>query len=222
MGEDAYISLFAPADCIEVQELAKDSKIQISYEPNRVFFLTYIGNFQFIVNDIVGSRNIRKGDLLTITQSAVGHSFVVSHVIRDGITGLAAAVEHRIANAGITRKISDRQVRCLNLVMTSDNEGMQRIIDSGKLDEWISDNIRWVRDTFGGDNVVGAAMHMDERTPHLHIAVVPIVTAERKKKAREATAKRRYRTKAANRPRLRHNGARKDEPLSGHLCRGNG
>ena len=120
----------------------------------------------------------------------------------DGITGLAAAVEHRIANAGITRKISDRQVRCLNLVMTSDNEGMQKIIDSGKLDEWIADNIKWARDTFGGDNVVGAALHMDERTPHLHIAVVPIVTAERKKKAREATVKKRYRTKAANRPRL--------------------
>ncbi len=120
----------------------------------------------------------------------------------DGISELAAAVEHRIANAGITRKISDRQVRSLNLVMTSDNEGMQRIIDSGKLDEWIADNIKWARDTFGGDNVVGAALHMDERTPHLHIAVVPIVTAERKKKAREATAKKRYRTKAANRPRL--------------------
>ena len=120
----------------------------------------------------------------------------------DGITGLAAAVEHRISNAGITRKISNRQVRCLNLVMTSDNEGMQKIIDSGKLDEWIADNIKWARDTFGGDNVVGAALHMDERTPHLHIAVVPIVTTDRKKKAREATAKKRYRTKAANRPRL--------------------
>ena len=33
----------------------------------------------------------------------------------DGITGLAAAVEHRIANAGITRKISDRQVRCSHI-----------------------------------------------------------------------------------------------------------
>lgn len=120
----------------------------------------------------------------------------------DGITGLAEAVEHRIANAGITRKISDRQVRCLNMVMTSDNEGMQKIIDEGKLDEWIADNIKWARNTFGCDNVIGAALHMDERTPHLHIAVVPIVTTERKKKAREATAKKRYRTKAANRPRL--------------------
>ena len=88
------------------------------------------------------------------------------------------------------------------MVMTSDNEGMQKIIDAGKLDQWIADNIKWVRDTFGSDNVVGAALHMDERTPHLHIAVVTIVTSERKRKAREAAVKKRYRTKPTNRPRL--------------------
>lgn len=85
LGEDADISLFTPVDCIEVQELAKGSQIQISYDPNRVFSLTYMGDFQFIVNDVVGSRNIRKGDLLTITQFAVGHRFVVMRVIRDGV-----------------------------------------------------------------------------------------------------------------------------------------
>ena len=85
LGEDADISLFTPVDCIEVQELAKGSQIQISYDPNRVFSLTYIGDFQFIVNDVKGSRNIRKGDLLTITQFAVGHRFVVMRVIRDGV-----------------------------------------------------------------------------------------------------------------------------------------
>lgn len=85
LGEDADISLFTPVDCIEVQELAKGSQIQISYDPNRVFSLTYIGDFQFIVNDVEGSLSIRKGDLLTITQLAVGHGFVVLRVIRDGL-----------------------------------------------------------------------------------------------------------------------------------------
>lgn len=85
LGEDADISLFTPVDCIEVQELAKGSQIKISYDPNRVFSLTYIGDFQFIVNDVEGSLNIRKGDLLTITQFAVGHRFVVMRVIRDGV-----------------------------------------------------------------------------------------------------------------------------------------
>lgn len=104
----------------------------------------------------------------------------------------------------MTRKIGKNQVLALNVLLTSDGEALRRLADEGRLDEWIADNIRWARDTFGGDNVVGAALHMDERTPHLHIhiAVVPIVTTERKKKAREATAKKRYRTKAANRPRL--------------------
>lgn len=84
LGEDADISIFTPVDCLEVQELERGSQVKISYEPNRVFFLTYIGDFRFVVNEVEGSRNIRKGDLLTITQLAVGHRFVVTHVNRDG------------------------------------------------------------------------------------------------------------------------------------------
>lgn len=84
LGEDADISLFTPIDCLEVQELEKGTQIRVAYDPNRVFFLTYLGDFRFIVNEVEGSKNIRKGDLLTITQLAVGHRFVVAHVVRDG------------------------------------------------------------------------------------------------------------------------------------------
>lgn len=85
LGEDADISVFTPIDCLEVQQLERGTQVRISYEPNRVFFLTYIGDFTFIVNEVEGSHNIHKGDLLTITQLAVGHRFVVAHVMRDGI-----------------------------------------------------------------------------------------------------------------------------------------
>ncbi len=84
LGEEADISLFTPVDCVEVQDLEKGTQLRISYDPNRVFFLTYIGDFNFIVNEAEGSHNIRRGDLLTITQLAVGHRFVVAHVVRDG------------------------------------------------------------------------------------------------------------------------------------------
>ncbi len=85
LGEDADISIFTPIDSLEVQDLERGTQVRISYEPNRVFFLTYIGDFNFIVNEVEGSHNIRKGDLLTITQLAVGHRFVVAHVIRDNV-----------------------------------------------------------------------------------------------------------------------------------------
>ncbi len=84
LGEDADISLFTPVDCLEVKDLEKGTQLRVSYAPNRVYFLTYIGDFNFIVNEVDGSRNIQKGDLLTITQLAVGHRFVVAHVVRDG------------------------------------------------------------------------------------------------------------------------------------------
>lgn len=84
LGEDADISLFTPVDCLEVQALEKGTQVRVAYDPNRVFFLTYIGDFKFIVNEVNGSRNIQKGDLLTITQLAAGHRFVAAHVVRDG------------------------------------------------------------------------------------------------------------------------------------------
>lgn len=85
LGDDADISLFTPIDCLEVQTLEKGTQIRVSYDPNRVFFLTYLGDCRFIVNEVEGSRNILKGDVLTITQLAVGHRFVVSCVMRDGV-----------------------------------------------------------------------------------------------------------------------------------------
>lgn len=84
LGEDADISLFTPIDSLNVQDLDRGTQVRVSYDPNRVFFLTYLGDYQFIVNDVEGSKNIKKGDVLTITQLAVGHRFVVAHVIRDG------------------------------------------------------------------------------------------------------------------------------------------
>ena len=84
LGEDADISLFNPIDCLDVRELEQGSQVRITYDPGRILLLTYLGDFRFIINDIDGSRNLRKGDLLTITQLAVGHRLVAAHVVRDG------------------------------------------------------------------------------------------------------------------------------------------
>lgn len=120
----------------------------------------------------------------------------------DGVVGLGEAIQHRLDNAGLTRKIGKNQVLALHVLMTSDGDALRRLADEGRLDEWAQASVGWAKQTFGEDNVVAAHLHMDEQTPHLHVTVVPIVTAERKKKASEAKAKKRYRTKSGNAPRL--------------------
>jgi hypothetical protein len=71
------------------------------------------------------------------------------------------------------------------------------------LSEWCNDNIDWLKQTFGDKNLVSAVLHMDEKTPHIHATVVPIVTGERRKAKREQSdAKKKYRKKNPNTARL--------------------
>jgi len=104
----------------------------------------------------------------------------------DGVDGLGEAIQHRLDNAGLTRKIGKNQVLALHVLMTSDGDALRRLADEGRLNDWAESSVRWAKETFGEENVVGAHLHMDEQTPHLHVTVVPIVTTERKKKASEA------------------------------------
>ena len=120
----------------------------------------------------------------------------------EGVGGLGEAIRYRLDHAGLTRKIGKNQVLALNVLLTSDGEALRRLADEGRLNEWAEASIGWAKQTFGEDNVVGAHLHMDEQTPHLHVTVVPIVTTERKRKASEARATKRYRTKPRNGPRL--------------------
>lgn len=99
----------------------------------------------------------------------------------DGVDNRTQAIQHRIENAGIKRKISHNQVRALQIMLSGTPEDMQRIQNTGKLDEWCKDNIEWLQDTFGQENLISAVLHMDEKTPHIHATVVPIVTGERRK-----------------------------------------
>lgn len=115
------------------------------------------------------------------------------------------AINYRLEHAGLTRKIGTNQVRVIRVMLTGSHDAMKRIEEEGRLPEWYADNLAWLRETFGAENVVSAVVHRDESTPHIHAAVVPIVTGERRKArtaASETPCKRHYRPKSAARPRL--------------------
>lgn len=121
----------------------------------------------------------------------------------DGVENRTQAIQRRIKNAGITRKIRDNQVRALQVMLSGTPEDMKRIQAEGRLDEWCRDNIQWLQDTFGKGNLVSAVLHMDEKTPHIHATVVPIVIGERRKaEAEKNNGKKKYRKKPKDTVRL--------------------
>ena len=88
------------------------------------------------------------------------------------------AIERRIKEAGITRKIRKDQVRSLAFLFTSDKKTMEGIVKAGRADEYASACIDFARLEFGDKNVVSAVSHYDETTFHLHVTVVPIVMGQ--------------------------------------------
>lgn len=116
------------------------------------------------------------------------------------------AIERRIKEAGITRKIRKDQVRSLAFLFTSDKKTMEGIVKAGRADEYASACIDFARLEFGDKNVVSAVSHYDETTFHLHVTVVPIVMGQaserpdtrKQHEARNGKAKRNYKKQEVN------------------------
>ena len=120
----------------------------------------------------------------------------------DGVKDRSAAIQRRLEEAGLTRKIGSNQVRAIRINVSGTHEDMERIEKEGRLDEWCADNMKYFADLFGKENIVAAHLHRDEETPHIHITLVPIVKGERKRRKREEQAKKRYRKKPTDTVRL--------------------
>lgn len=125
-----------------------------------------------------------------------------THLNRDlvqfpaNVTNRTEAIAHRIATAGIYRKVADNQVKALRFILSGSHEDMLQLESDGRLEEWCNSTMQWLYTTFGKANVVAATLHADEETPHIHATVVPIVTGERRKARQEAeNGKRKYKTK---------------------------
>ena len=78
------MSDFADFDEIISADLETGTQVQFTYEPERLFVLTYLGDNRYIVNEVYGSKNIQKGDKLRITNLVKGQELMISEIEREG------------------------------------------------------------------------------------------------------------------------------------------
>lgn len=57
------------------------------------------------------------------------------------------------------------------------------------IDQWKKDNLKFLEDTFGKDNVVSAILHLDKKTPHIIALILPI-DQKNKLNCREVTSRK--------------------------------
>ena len=145
-------------------------------------------------------RKDAKGKKYVPDNADAGRTHLNRELVRfpEGVSNRTEAIQHRIDTAGLRRKVGKNQTKAIRVILTGTHEQMMEIANGGRLDSWIDANLKWLRETFGNENLVSCVLHMDEKTPHLHATVVPIVAGERVRRKREG--ERKYETKSG--PRL--------------------
>ena len=72
----------------------------------------------------------------------------------------------------------------IETIQTFSPEMMKNI----NIDEWKKDNLKFLEETFGKDNVISAVLHLDEKTPHVTAIILP-VDCKNKLNCREVTSR---------------------------------
>lgn len=120
---------------------------------------------------------------------------LVSRAYVDPLTGqtkmrtIDQAIRHRIEEADI-KKLRPGQNTALEIILTGSPETLNSLDEKG-LDKWVNESMDWAGKTWGKENIVTAVLHRDEKTPHIHLIVVPIVQGlSRRSKARDEMLRR--------------------------------
>lgn len=90
------------------------------------------------------------------------------------------AIEDRIAEGynarnkqGELKEIRKDAVKYTTHILTGSHTEMMEIFsDEKKMEAWIHANIHFLGEEFGEENIVRFALHMDEKTPHIHAVTV--------------------------------------------------
>ena len=82
------------------------------------------------------------------------------------------AVTERLKDAKIKQR--NGQASCVECIMSGSPEVMGAM-SRDEVIRWANDSLTWAQMTYGIKNVVAAYLHLDEKTPHIHLILVPIV-----------------------------------------------
>lgn len=107
------------------------------------------------------------------------------------------AIRKRLNEAGI-KKVRKDQNTAIEIILTGSPETMNNLSEED-LKKWVEESMEWAGKQWGKDNIVSAVLHRDEKTPHIHIILVPLVTGQsrrtaskEKKLAQQGISKKKY------------------------------
>lgn len=83
---------------------------------------------------------------------------------------LEDAIERRMGELNTRRKIRSDAVKAMGFVLSSNAQ-----LDEPTAVEFLKEGVKWMTERYGRENVLAAAIHMDEDTPHAQLWIAPVI-----------------------------------------------
>jgi len=78
-----------------------------------------------------------------------------------------------ISELPLKKAVRKDAVLMCNFVVTSDSEFFKNL-DPGKQQNFFEDSKNFFAERYGEKNIIHATVHLDEKTPHMHLGIVPV------------------------------------------------
>lgn len=87
-------------------------------------------------------------------------------------------INERIESLELKKAVRKDAIVMSQVLVTSDHEFFEKI-DMEQQKKFFQDSYEFIKKTYGKENIVSATVHLDERTPHMHVNFVPVTEDNR-------------------------------------------
>ncbi len=88
------------------------------------------------------------------------------------------AIKNRIKELNLKRAVRKDAVVMCQCLVTSDSEFFENALP-GQQEKFFQDSYKFISDRYGENNIISAIVHLDEKTPHMHVNFVPVTKDNR-------------------------------------------
>jgi hypothetical protein len=83
------------------------------------------------------------------------------------------AVKSRISSLELKKSIRKDAVKMVQCLVTSDSDFFNNLTSDNKYN-FFKQSLNFIAERYGKENIISATVHMDEKTPHMHVNFTPI------------------------------------------------
>lgn len=131
-----------------------------------------IGGLKGMEIHVLRSRPSKSNPDIDISKTASNYPIIEVGELNKKVADRVAELPGQRTKTGKIRKIQNNAVMLYDFIITASHEDMEKW-DKEVAEQYFKDSVEFIKKHYGEKNIMYAQVHQDERTPHLHLGLVP-------------------------------------------------